>query len=122
MKRHRRTSWTTELHTYNTQATKEESIIDFLHKVEVAKAFLKQVNDTVHIEMLDEMVSNIKKKFPKLNITENPYISGIHPEEKTEEKCKYAASSYYRMGLLALERETGYRIKDFSDKLELTTF
>ena len=52
MKRHRRTSWTTELHTYNTQATKEESIIDFLHKVEVAKAFLKQVNDTVHIEII----------------------------------------------------------------------
>lgn len=121
MKRHRRTSWTTELHTYNTQATKEESIVDFIHKVEISKIFLKKINDDTHIEMLDDLISNIKKKYPKLNITENPYIEKINPERSSHDHYMYAASSWYRMGLLELERETGHRVHDFSKTLELTT-
>lgn len=118
-KRVPRTSWVTEVHTVDTKAVKEEFLEDFIYKLLISIEFLKRVQDIEHIQMLQDVIENIKKKNPRLEVKENPYHPNL--DRSSEEKYRLAASSWYRMGLLDLERGTGFRIGNFSRVLELTT-
>lgn len=118
-KRVPRTSWVTEVHTVDTKAVKEEYLEDFIYKLQIAIKFLERVNDEKHIKDLQEVINNILKKYSQIKLSENPYKPNL--EKDSEERYKLAASSWYRMGLLDLERGTGFRIGNFSRTLELTT-